>query len=345
VSARVLVLGCGAVGGIFAVRLARVCEVAVLDTWTAHVEAIAARGLRVTVRAALGGGERVDETIEARPASAASAPAALAGRAFTHALVAVKGPHTRAAVTGARALLDGAVVLTVQNGLGNAETIAASYPGPICHGVTMNAGEVTAPGEIMQAEIGPTSLGPHRAGRQAAGNREIEADLAQARGWGDLLARAGLESHVLPDPRGVIWGKLIFNAAVNPLPVVTGLRLAAVYAHPDTYALLRALVEEGKAVAAARGIVLPIDPMTVIDEHRALGPRHAHQGSMKQDIDRGRLTEIETLTGAVIAEADRAGVPVPALRTVYRLVKAIEAAAVARDTSVEARRPTGGRSP
>jgi len=316
-SARVLVLGCGAVGGIFAARLARTCEVAVLDVWAAHVQAIAARGLRVTVRAA-GAGGRVEETIDARPASAASDPAALAGRAFTHVLLAVKGPHTRAAVTGARALFGGAVVLTVQNGLGNAETIASVCPEPICHGVTMNAGEVTGPGEIAQAEIGPTWLGPHRAG------------LSQARGWSDLLARAGLESHVLPDPRGAIWSKLIFNAAVNPLPVLTGLGLAAVYAHPDTYALLRALVDEGKAVAAARGIALAADPMTVIDEHRALGSGHTHQGSMKQDIDRGRPTEIETLTGALVAEADRAGVPVPALRTVYRLVKAVETAAVAR---------------
>jgi 2-dehydropantoate 2-reductase len=325
-SARVLVLGCGAVGGIFAARLARVCDVAVLDTWTAHVQAIAARGLRVTVRAAPGGAGRIDETIEARPASAASDPAALAGRAFTHVLVAVKGPHTRAAATGARGLFDGAVILTVQNGLGNAETIASACPQPICHGVTMNAGEVTAPGEIVQAEVGPTWLGPHH------------ADLSQARGWSDLLTRAGLESHVVGDPRGVIWSKLIFNAAVNPLPVVTGLRLADVYAHPDTYALLRALVEEGKAVAAARGIVLAADPMTVVDEHRALGSGHTHQGSMKQDIDRGRPTEIETLTGALIAEADRARVPVPALRTVYRLVKAIETAAVARGAAAEAPR-------
>ena len=317
-SARVLVLGCGSVGGIFAARLARVCEVAVLDTWAAHVRMIAARGLRVTVRAAVRGGAPIEETIEARPAAAAGTAAALAGRAFTHALVAVKGPHTRAAVAGARGLLEDAVVLTVQNGLGNAETIAGAYPGPICHGVTMNAGAVTAPGEIAQAEVGPTWLGPYRAGP------------AQADGWSRLLTDAGLESHVLADPRGAIWSKLIFNAAVNPLPVVTGLTLSGVYAHPETYALLRTLVEEGKAVAAARGITLAADPQAVIDEHRALGSAHTHQGSMKQDIDRGRPTEIETLTGALIAEADRAGVPVPALRTVYRLVKAIEAAAVAR---------------
>lgn len=310
---RVLVLGCGAVGGIFAARLARVSEVAVLDTWVEHVEAIAARGLRVRVRTGT-----VDDTIETRPAAAASGSAALAGFAATHALVAVKGPATRAAVTRARALLDGAVVLTVQNGLGNAEVIAEACRAPVCHGVTMNAGEVRAPGEIVQSEIGPTRLGPHR------------ATVAHAGAWGELLRAAGLDAEVLPDPRGAIWSKLIFNAAVNPLPVLTGLRLSAVYAHPDTYALLVALVDEGKRVAALRGVALPVDPMTVIDEHRALGAAHTHQGSMKQDIDCGRPTEIDTLAGALIAEADRAGVPVPALRTVYRLVKAVETAAVAR---------------
>ena len=320
-SARVLVLGCGAVGGIFAARLARVSEVAVLDTWTAHVRAITARGLRVTVRAAARSGAMIREAIDARPAAAAATAAALAGRAFTHALVAVKSPHTRAAVAGARGLLEGAVVLTVQNGLGNAETIAGEYPGPICHGVTMNAGAVTAPGEITQAEIGPTWLGPYRGG------------LTHAAAWNGLLSDAGLENGVLADPRGAIWSKLIFNAAVNPLPVVTGLTLSGVYAHPETYALLRTLVDEGRAVAAARGIALTADPLALIDEHRALGPAHTHQGSMKQDVDRGRPTEIETLTGALIAEADRAGVPVPALRTVYRLVKAIETTAVARGAS------------
>lgn len=315
--ARILVVGCGAVGGIFAARLAPLYDVAVLDPWSDHVEAIASRGLRVTVRAATPAAR--SEILEARPAAAARSPAMLMGRTFTHALIAVKGPHTQAAVSGAHALLDGAVVLTVQNGLGNAEAAAAACAAPICHGVTMNAGEVTAPGEIVQAEVGPTALGP-LSGR---------ATLSDARGWGALLARAGMECQVLADPSGIIWSKLIFNAAVNPLPVVTGLRLAAVYADPDAYALLRTLVDEGKAVAAARGIALPVDPAVVVDEHRALGPAHTHQGSMKQDIDRGRQTEIEFLTGALITEADRAGVPVPALRTVYRLVKAIEASSVA----------------
>ena len=302
----VLVIGCGAVGGIFAARLARVCGVTVLDPWREHIAAIAARGLRVAVRDGT-----VRETLDARPAAAAAADE-LAGRTFTHGLVAVKSPHTRTAVGAARTLLDGAVVLTVQNGLGNAETIAAACDAPVCHGVTMNAGEVAGPGEIVQAEIGATRFGPHR------------ASLADAQRWGDLLARAGLETEVLPDPRGAIWSKLIFNAAVNPLPVLTGLGLAAVYAHRETYALLADLVGEGKQVAATRGIALPVDPWRVIEEHRALGAAHTHQGSMKQDIDRGRRTEIESLTGALIAEADRAGVAVPALRTVYRLVKAVE---------------------
>jgi 2-dehydropantoate 2-reductase len=319
-AARVVVVGCGAVGAIFAARLARVFEVAVVDPWAEHVAAISSRGLRVTVRAAAPGGRH--ETIAARPAAAAASAASLCGRTFTHALIAVKGPHTHEAAAGARALLDGAVVLTVQNGLGNAEMIAAGCRSPICHGVTMNAGEVASPGEIVQAEVGPTWLGPlaHR------------ATLADAEGWGALLARAGMECHVLPDPRGMIWSKLIFNAAVNPLPVVTGLRLAAVYADPDAFALLHALVDEGKTVAAAHGIALPIDPAAVVDEHRALGSAHTHQGSMKQDIDRGRPTEINFVTGALIAEADRAGVPVPALRTVYRLVKAIETGALVAHT-------------
>ncbi len=306
--ARVLIVGCGAVGGIYAARLAQVVEVTALDVWGEHVATIARRGLHVIVRTDSTTGE-----ILAHPA-AATDPAAL-GEPFTHVLIAVKGPDTRSAVRRLGPRLSGAVVLTLQNGLGNADVIAAACEAPVCHGVTMNAGEVAGPGEIVQKEIGGTWLGPHR------------ATIEDARQWGTLLDRAGMSVEVLDDPRGAIWSKLIFNAAVNPLPVLTGLSLSGVYARPETYALLRTLVEEGKAVAAARGITLPSDPMDMIDAHRALGDAHTHWGSMKQDIDRGRPTEIDTLTGAVLAEASRLGIDTPALRTVYRLTKAVEARA------------------
>jgi 2-dehydropantoate 2-reductase len=303
---RVLIVGGGAVGSIYAARLARVAKITVLDVWREHVAAINRTGLHLSVRT-----DAVPDALDAR-LDAAADPADLRGR-FTHALVAVKGPHTGAAMSGIRGHLRGTVVLTVQNGLGNAEVIASACDAAVCHGVTMNAGEVTAPGHVTQTEIGGTWLGPHR------------GTVEDARQWGALIADAGMAVEVLADPLGAIWGKLIFNAAVNPLPVLTGLRLSEIYAHPETYALLRTLVEEGKAVAAALGITLPADPMAVIDAHRALGDAHTHVGSMKQDIDRGRPTEIDTLSGAVIAEGDRLGIPVPGSRTVYRLVKAVEA--------------------
>src|SRR5579872_406056 len=327
--ARVLVIGAGAVGGIYAVRLGRAAEVELLDVRRDHVEAIRCRGLRLAVRTECEAGE-----FETRPAAAAD-PAGLSRGPFTHALVAVKGPETRAAVASVASRLGSAVVLTVQNGLGNAETIAEVCDARICHGVTMNAGALTGPGEIVQKEIGPTWLGPYRAAP------------ADADRWGELLQQAGMEVHVLDDPRGAIWSKLIFNAAVNPLPVLTGLPLSRVYAHPDTYALLRTLVDEGKAVARARGIALLHDPMAVIDAHRALGDAHTHHGSMVQDVERGRPTEIETLTGALIAQADDAGIAVPAHRTVYRLIKAVEARTAADGAggtrTTAATRGTNGR--
>lgn len=208
---QVLIMGGGAVGGIFAARLARVAVVTILDVWPEHVAAIHRRDLRLSVRT-----ESVHESLEARP-RAVSDPAALAGTRFTHALIAVKGPQTRAAM-GLTGRLAGAVVLTVQNGLGNAEVIASACESPVCQGVTMNAGEVTGPGAVTQTEIGMTWLGPYRAA------------LADARRWGNLLAEANMAVEVLRDPRGAIWSKLIFNAAVNPIPVLTGLRLSEVYA-------------------------------------------------------------------------------------------------------------------
>jgi 2-dehydropantoate 2-reductase len=277
--------------------------------------------------------ERDTAELESRP-SATADPAEVSGP-FTHALVAVKGPETRAAVAAVAAHLEPAIVLTVQNGLGNAQAIAEVCGARICQGVTMNAGAVCGPGEIMQKEIGPTWLGPYRATREDADR------------WGDLLRSAGMDVLVLEDPRGAIWSKLIFNAAVNPLPVLTGLPLSRVYADPEAYALLRTLVDEGKAVARARGIALLHDPMAVIDAHRAMGEAHTHRGSMAQDVARGRPTEIDTLTGALIAEADDAGIAIPAHRTIYRLIKAVEArahgsAGGGQDTTAE-HRTNGGQ--
>jgi 2-dehydropantoate 2-reductase len=150
---------------------------------------------------------------------------------------------------------------------------------------------------VTQTEIGMTWLGPYR------------GTLAEARRWGNLLAEADMAVEVLRDPRGAIWGKLILNAAVNPIPVLTGLRLSEVYAFPETYALLRTLVRKASRVTAALGIDLHADPMAVIDAHRALGPTHAHLGSMKQDIDRGRRTEIESLTGCANRRSQPPGSP------------------------------------
>jgi 2-dehydropantoate 2-reductase len=308
----VLIVGGGAVGSIYAARLARVAKITILDVWGEHIGAINRKGLHLTIRT-----DAASDAMDTHP-EAIFDPADLQGP-FTHALIAVKGPHTPTAMAPIKRHLAGTIVLTVQNGLGNAEVIAAACDAPVCQGVTMNAGEVTGPGQVTQMEIGGTWLGPYR------------GTIEDARRWGSLIERAGMAVEVLADPRGAIWGKLIFNAAVNPLPALTGLRLSRVYAHPETYALLRTLVEEGKAVAAALGLTLPTDPMAVIDAHRALGEAHAHVGSMKQDIDRGRTTEIDTLTGAVIAEGDRLGIPVPVSRTVYRLVKAVEARATGPD--------------
>jgi 2-dehydropantoate 2-reductase len=143
---------------------------------------------------------------------------------------------------------------------------------------------------------------------------------------GALVRSAGLEAETFPDLRPARWSKLIFNATVNAVAALTGLRhdfhFAAEEEFSDLGHLVHALVDEGKAVAAAAGIELHEDPweMNVLATRRG----SAHYPSMLEDVEARRPTEIELITGSLLREAERLGVPVPLHTTLYRLIKAKE---------------------
>ena len=143
----------------------------------------------------------------------------------------------------------------------------------------------------------------------------------------DLIKRAGLKAEALPDLRPAQWSKLVFNATVNSVAALTGLRhdhhFADEEAPTDLGHLVHDLVDEGKAVAVAAGIELHDDPweMNVLATKRG----SAHYPSMLEDVEAHRQTEIDLITGALVREAERHGVPVPLHTAMYRLVKAKEA--------------------
>ena len=199
---RIAIIGCGAIGSLYAAHLARVpgVEVWAVDRWAEHVDVIESRGLRVTGLADF----------------VAQVHARTDGRdlpACDFGLVATKALHTRAAVEGARAALANAAVVSVQNGLGNEEVIAELVP-RVIRGSIVTAGAVMAPGVVRYDARGDSWFGPFEP--QPAPMGEI-AHLAR------LLSEGGLHTHALKDARGPQWTKVIFNSATSPLAALTGL--------------------------------------------------------------------------------------------------------------------------
>ncbi len=306
----ILVVGCGAMGSLFAGHLSQVADVVGFDANEAHLDAIRADGLRV----AAGGEEavfRFEVTADA---------AALAARRFDAVLFMVKSGATAAVVETLGPALEGAVLLTLQNGMGNAETLMQVPGARVGRGVTMEAGRYLGPGRVEHLIRGQTSwLGPVR------GTVEDLRPLAEA------FSRSGLKAEVIPDPMGAVWSKFLFNAVMNPVGALVGGDNRARYQVPEVRALIDDMAAEGTAVIEALGGSFAFDPMGFVKKVRAGEvPLSSHCGSMALDIARGAPTEIEELTGFVVREGDRLGVPVEACRSVYRLVKGLEFAALNR---------------
>jgi len=304
---RILVVGCGAIGGIFAVHLARVAEVVGLDANTAHVEAIARDSLQLTGVSSL----------RARFPVVATA-SGLAGERFDAVIVLVKSQATEAAIRSVVPHLAGTpLVVTMQNGMGNVEALATLVPWPIAHGVTMEAGRYDGPGKVHHLIRGEASwLGPARG----------TAD--DVRWLADLFTASGLPTRFADDPRGAIWSKFIFNCVQNPVgAIVLGVN-AARFQVPEVRAVIDAMFAEGIAVAEAQGIRLAFDPMSYVKKVRSGElPMSRHAGSMAADIEAGRETELESLLGYLVRKGQALGVPVPTCETVYRLAKGVEFAA------------------
>jgi 2-dehydropantoate 2-reductase len=149
---------------------------------------------------------------------------------------------------------------------------------------------------------------------------------ADAQAVAELIASSGLKAEAFPDLRPAQWSKLIFNATVNTVAALTGLphdpHFATLDRPDDLGHLVKGLMDEGKAVAAAAGVQLGEDPweMNVLATQRG----SAHYPSMLEDVEAHRRTEIDMITGALVREAHRVGVPVPLHETMERLIKAKE---------------------
>jgi len=300
---RVCIVGCGAVGSLFAANLAQLDDVDVwaFDLAQDHVDAINRQGLRLS-----GAGEVVGRL------RATSDPRELPSCDFG--IVATKAMHTASAIEATAAAFAKGCVATVQNGLGNEEAIAVQTE-RVIRGTTFPAGKMLEPGHVQWDVKGDTTLGPFEP--RPAPRAEIER-LAEA------CTRAGMPTVAVADARGPQWRKVIFNAATNPVGALTGLTHGRVCEDPALRRLVTGLVDEGKAVAAAQHIELDADPEDLIDHAARPDVAYDHKASMLQDVEVRRLTEIDYLNGGIVRFGEQHGVPTPLQRAIWALVKGLE---------------------
>jgi 2-dehydropantoate 2-reductase len=288
------------IGSLFAGHLGRVCEVSVLCRREEHARALNEDGLTVSGR---------NEFVTA--VEAATDPAELPEPDL--AIVATKTTELEAAAQRLDGTWPRAAVMTVQNGLG----AEASFPNRrVISAVTFMSGTRHSDTHVEYILDTETWLGPYG----DTPNELVEETAA-------LIVAAGLKARAFADLQPAQWSKLIFNATVNAVAALTGLphdhHFAERERKGDLGHLVFDLVEEGKRVAEAAGVELHEDPweMNVLATKR--GSRH--YPSMLEDVEAHRPTEIEHITGALVREAKRLGVPVPLHTALYRLIRGREA--------------------
>ncbi len=231
-------------------------------------------------------------------------------------LVCCKGVDLEAVGAALEGCFPHATVMTTQNGLGADEIIGRHGDWPLLSSVTFMSGTRHTDTSVEYILDTATWIGPSR-------NTTGE----DARAVAELIRSAGLKADGFDDLRPMQWSKLIFNATVNAVAALTGLphepRFAVLEEPGDLGHLVLALMDEGKAVAAAAGVELAEDPWEMNVHATRRGSRH--YPSMLEDVDAHRRTEIDLITGALIREGERHGLATPLHTTLYRLVKAKEA--------------------
>jgi 2-dehydropantoate 2-reductase len=307
---KVAVLGAGAVGGYFGAMLARSGLDVVLIGRPLHVEAIALDGL--TVLTASGQwAVRVQASTDVATVRDADVV-----------LVTVKTPDTvQAARTLAPHLKAGARIVSMQNGVDNADRIAAVLPQPVYAAVVYVGAFMDGPGRVRHTGRGDLILGvPPAAAERGDGQSDVGAIAA-------MFEAAGVRCPTSPDIAAALWTKLTLNAAFNAISALAN----TTYGHMAANAPVRAVMEEAirEVVAVARADGVQLDAGELIAAAWKLAAAMAQQySSTAQDMQRGKPTEIDALNGYIAQRGAELSVATPVNRTLYALVKLRETEAV-----------------
>ena len=308
---RVCIVGAGAIGSLLVGHLGSVIETTVLTRRDEHAEALNKEGLRVSGKS------------ELHPKVIASTNAADLGD-IDLVIIATKAAAVEASAKSIQGYFQSAHVLMIQNGLGCEEIVKQYGDWPIISGVTFMSGTRHSDTHVEYELDTATWMGPWA---------ESNADFEFVKEVEALINKSGLKAEAYEDLLPHQWSKLIFNSAVNSIAAITDLPHVKAFAKQDNIEDLGNLVfdmmNEAKAIAKARGVILADDPwemnVKAVSQGTTDGEDYAHIPSMLDDVRNKRLTEVDWITGAIVKEAKKAKVPAPYHETLYRLVKAYEA--------------------
>jgi len=292
-----LIVGSGAMACLFAARLSSAGdEITMLAGWPEGVAALRQNGVWLADG---------NENERAWPVRVETDPAACAGTRF--ALVLVKSWQTERAARQLReCLADDGLALSLQNGLGNRETLQKHLGSDrVVLGVTTTGATLLSPGRVRPGGEGPISM-------------EAQPRLEPVAG---LLRGAGFSVESVMDVAGLLWGKLVVNAAINPLTALLEIPNGELLHRPAARDLMQQAAREVGVLAQAQGIRIPFpDPGSAALE--VAQKTATNFSSMLQDIRRGAPTEIEAICGAIARTGESLGIPTPVNRVLWQLVKA-----------------------
>ena len=294
----ILIVGTGALATLFAVRLAEQGhDITMLGTWDAGLDALTRDGARLADSTGRELAYRVRVTRDPE-----------AARGAKYAFVLVKSWQTeRAAHQLAHCLADDGLAITLQNGLGNDDILAHALGRErVSLGITTTGATLLGPGLVRAGGEGIVSLEAHP-----------RVGVAEA-----ALRRARFNVEVVADAKSLVWGKLVVNAAINPLTALLRVPNGELLNRPSARVMMKALANEAAAVASAQRVRLPFSsPIEAVEN--VARKTAANHSSMFQDVRRGAPTEIDAICGAVTRAGERHGVPTPVNRVCWRLVRAM----------------------
>ncbi|MFB6113711.1 MAG: ketopantoate reductase family protein [Halodesulfurarchaeum sp.] len=299
---RIAVLGAGSLGSLLAGLLSRTEDVLLVGRPGPHLSTVESAGLTV---------EGNDTTVRTSP-RVSTDHADVSGADLV--IIAVKSYDTASAMRDLQPHLDDEAILTLQNGLGNVETIIDAHPqSAILAGSTTVGANLTAPGRVVQSGDGETKIG------WVDGEPDDFVETVATR-----FEENGIETSVISDVERAIWEKVIINVGINAATALARVRNGRLVSEPAGERLLERAVSEAEATAREEGIDVSSD---LTEQANAVASSTAaNRSSMLQDLEAAHVTEIGALNEAIVERAEANDCEAPVNRTLTDCVRLAESA-------------------